>query len=154
CDVAIVFHAAWSGADTATLNIDSNVPDGLKTVTLYGNAFVAQSGISVIPGAMSFGAVQLGTATSGRVVKISSTGTAPLVVALALTGANPGDYAIWADGCTGVSLNPGTYCTAYVSFEPNAAGARTAALTITHNAAGGSASVPLSGSGVKRGGYI
>ena len=124
-------------------------------MTLNGTG-VATPVINLTPGAIGFGSVTLGNATSGRVLKITSTGTAPLVVSsLTVGGANPGDFSIVADGCTGVSLNPGTSCTAYVSFEPLRIGARTATVTIAHNASGGPAAAALSGAGVKpAGGYI
>ena len=110
----------------------------------------------VTPTAIGFGSVALGNATSGRVVKIKNTGNAAsfVVSSLTLGGANPGDFLIASDGCSGATLNPGASCTAYVSFEPLAIGARSATVTIAHNALGGPSSVSLSGSGKSGGGYI
>jgi hypothetical protein len=79
--------------------------------------------------------VALDNATSGRAVKITNTGTATF-------------------GVSGATLSPGTSCTAYVSFEPLGIGARSAKITIAHNASGGPVVVSLSGTGVRSGGYI
>jgi hypothetical protein len=85
---------------------------------------------------------------------ITSTGNGPLVVSsLTLGGANPGDFSIVVDGCSGVSLPTGASCTARVSFEPFRIGARTATLSIASNT-GSPVTVSLSGAGVKSGGYI
>ena len=110
----------------------------------------------VLPTAIGFGSVKLGLATSGRVVKIKNIGNGAsfVVTSLTLGGANPGDFSIGNDGCTGATLVPGAQCTAYVSFEPLAIGARSATVTIAHNALGGPSSVSLSGTGADNGGYI
>jgi hypothetical protein len=109
--------------------------------------------ISVTPTAIGWGSVALGLATSGRVIKITSTGTAPLAVYhLILGGTNPGDFLIDTDGCSGTTLLPGASCTAYVSFEPLGLGTRTATVTIVDNA--GSTTVSLRGTGVQGGPYI
>jgi hypothetical protein len=125
-------------------------------VGLYGTGIVTTPAINVTPTSIGFGSVALGNATSGRVVKIMSTGTGPLVISsLTLGGTNPGDFSIWSDGCSGHTLNPDTSCTASVSFEPLRIGARSATITIAHNASGGPVAVSLSGTGVKgSGGYI
>jgi hypothetical protein len=104
----------------------------------------------------SFGSVTLGLATSGRVVKIKNIGNAAsfVVSSLTLGGANPYDFLLSNDGCTGATLVPGGSCTAYVSFEPLAIGGRSATVIIAHNAMGGPSAVSLSGTGVKSGGYI
>jgi hypothetical protein len=148
-----------AGTFTGTLIISVNDAASPHVVTLTGIA-LGTPAISVTPGSMGFGSVALGTATSGRPLKITNTGSAPLVIgSLTLGGTNPDDFGIWgADNCTGVpavSLSPGQSCTAYVSFEPTRIGARSATVTIAHNAPGGSVVVPLSGTGVKgSGGYI
>jgi hypothetical protein len=126
----------------------------------FGVMFVPTPGITVTPMVISWGGVALGNATSGRVVKITNTGNVQVTVtSLTLGGANPGDFPI-TDGCSGASLTPtswlypGGSCTAYVSFEPQRIGTRTATITIAHSA-GAPVTVSLSGTGVKgSGGYV
>jgi hypothetical protein len=141
-----------AGAQTGSLNIPNGAALNV-TVALNGTP---TPWIYVTPGAIGFGSVALGNATSGRVLKITNTGTATFSVSsLTPGGTNPGDFPIWADGCSGATLTPGASCTASVSFEPLGIGGRSAKITIAHNAFGGPVVVSLSGTGVKpSGGYI
>ena len=153
CIISVAYAPTTGSPLTGSLTVQSGAPSSPNVVTLNGTATPA---IYVTPTVLGFGSVTLGNGTSGRVVKITNTGTGPLLVSsLALGGANPGDFWIYANGCTNVTLNPGASCTAYVSFEPMAIGTRTAKVTIAHNASGGPTAVSLSGTGVKAaGGYI
>ena len=151
CTISVAFVSTTGGGLYGLLNISADNP---RQVTLSGTA---TPWTTVLPGAIGFGSVAVGLITSGRVVKITNIGNAGSLVVSALTlgGANPGDFSIGADGCTGASLNPGASCTAYVSFEPLAIGSRSATVAIAHNATGGPSAVSLSGTGVKpAGGYI
>ncbi|MGW0230859.1 fibronectin type III domain-containing protein [Actinopolymorpha singaporensis] len=68
------------------------------------------------------------------------------VSAVALEGANPQDFAIRTDECTGQTLDEGQSCLVNVRFAPQAPGPRTAVLRITTNAR--TIRVPLDGLGV------
>ncbi|HKW12159.1 MAG TPA: choice-of-anchor D domain-containing protein [Gemmatimonadaceae bacterium] len=72
-----------------------------------------------------------------------------LVSSLSIGGANPSDFSIVSDNCTGVWLYPSQSCTASVSFGPTRIGARSATLTIASNASAGPAAVSFSGTGAK-----
>jgi len=153
CTISVMYSPTTSAAaQTGSLTFQSGA-DTTPRVTLIGTP---TPWIYVTPGAIGFGSVALGNATSGRVVKITNTGTATFSVSsLTLGGTNPGDFPMYVDNCTGATLSPGVSCMAYVSFEPLALGARSAKITIAHNATGGPVVVSLSGSGVKpAGGYI
>jgi hypothetical protein len=155
CRVWIAFAPTITGLQSGTLLIPNNSPNNPAAVSLSGLGFVPAPGISVAPTAISFPSVSLGLATSGRLVTIRSTGNTPLVVAsVGLGGANPGDFSLSNDGCSGTAIAPGASCTVAVSFEPLRVGARTAAVTIVHNAAAGPALVSVSGTGLKSGGII
>jgi hypothetical protein len=157
CTISVVYAPTTGGTQTGwSLMVSSSAQNSPNWVVLNGTP---TPWINVTPTAIGFGSVALGNATSGRVVKITNTGTAPFVVySLTPGGTNPGDFPIYTDGCTGASLSPGGSCTAYVSFEPLGIGTRTATITIAHNASGGPKVVSLSGTGVKSsgggGGYI
>jgi len=155
CTITVWYTPTASGTQYGWLSISSNAPVGPYGVTLTGSGYVATPALSVTPTSMGFGTLYLGTATSGRPVKITSTGNVPLVISSAtLGGANPGDFGIWNDGCSGATLAPGTSCTLYVTFEPLRIGTRTATITIAHNAAGSPSVVSLSGAGAKPPGGI
>jgi hypothetical protein len=155
CTISVAFAPTFAGTASGRVNIPTNATQGTVVVLLGGTGYVPTPALSVTPTSVGFGSVKLGTATSGRIVKITSTGTGPLVVSsVTLGGTNPGDFGVWADGCTGATLSPGASCTLSVSFEPLRTGTRTATVAIAHNAAGGPAAVSLTGTGVWSGGYI
>jgi hypothetical protein len=134
---------------------------GSHVSAYFSVMFVPAPGITVTPMAIGWGPVALGNGTSGRVVKITNSGNVTVTVSsLTLGGANPGDFPIVSDACTGASLAPtswlapGASCTAYVSFEPQRIGTRTATITIAHSA-GAPVTVSLSGTGARgSGGYV
>jgi hypothetical protein len=81
-------------------------------------------------------------------VTLTNTGTGPLsITSIALTGANTSQFIYGTTtACTTIAVN-GT-CTFRVRFYPTVAGAASAAITITDNAAGSPQSIALTGTGV------
>jgi centrosomal CEP192-like protein/HYDIN/CFA65/VesB family protein len=157
CTVSVRYVPTAAGSQSGQLLVPGNSQGIPPLVTLSGTGFVAVPALSLTPTSIAFGSVQLDRATAGKVVTITSTGNSPLVVSsLTIGGANPSDFWIVADNCTGASLNPGAACTASVSFEPTRVGARSATLAISHNASGAPSAVSLSGTGAQRagGGWI
>ncbi|AHG91684.1 hypothetical protein J421_4147 [Gemmatirosa kalamazoonensis] len=156
CTAYVTFSPSAAGARSGTLVVTSDATASPQSIPLSGNGITPFVSASVVPGSIGFGTLYLGTTTSGRIVKVTSNGNMPLVItAVTLGGTNPWDFGVWDDGCSGATLAPNTSCTFAVTFEPLAAGTRTATVTIAHNAPGSPSSVALSGAGVKPpGGYI
>jgi hypothetical protein len=98
---------------------------------------------------LSFGSLSIGQTSSAQTLTITSNGGQALSLnTLAITGANPGDFAE-TDTChVPTVLQPGNSCSVLVSFTPSAAGSRTAAITITSNASPTTESAQLSGTGL------
>lgn len=96
--------------------------------------------------AVSFGSSTVGIAAATQTVTVSNTGAAALVLSGISTGST--EFVATGGTCTASSSIAATgSCTISLTFTPNAAGARSATLTVNHNAAGGTASVALSGTG-------
>lgn len=156
CHFGVKFGTWSPGYYSGTIVIGSDAtPNAPQTVSLNGIVSGTPQ-VSVTPGALGFGSVWLGTATSQRVVKITNTGTASVVIAsVTLGGTNAGDFDLHNTTCTVViPLAPGLSCSTYVNFEPSRLGARSATITILHTAPGGSTTVAISGTGVKPPGGI
>jgi cytochrome c553 len=86
------------------------------------------------------------TITLTNSVAASTPGAMALTVSnVSFTGTNSTDFRISANGCQGVNLAAGNNCSISVTFTPGAAGGRTAALSIAHNAIPASTSVSLTG---------
>lgn len=75
-------------------------------------------------------------------------GTNLTISSITISGTNSGDFKETNKNCTTVPPNGGTPCTVTVTFTPDAAGARSATLTIIDNASNSPQLVTLSGTGV------
>ena len=97
---------------------------------------------AVLPGALDFATVPVGT-SSPQTLTVLDLGSTALTVSNASA---TGDFAI-QDGCTTSVTPAGGTCAIQVTFTPTAAGARAGVLTITDNSAGSPRTVALSGVG-------
>jgi hypothetical protein len=111
-------------------------------------AFVAKlvPGDQVWPLALDFGDEALGGTTSPKTATLTNSSGKPLNIStIALGGANSEDFS-QSNNCGSV-LAVKAFCTITVTFTPSAAGRRSAAVTITDDAANNPQSVALSGTG-------
>ncbi len=107
---------------------------------------VAFPGVAVAPSALEFPAVVLGADAAVSNVTVTSAGDTPLnVAAVRLTGRNPEQFAIAADGCTGSRVAPRQSCVVSVRFAPTVAGSLAASLVVSSDAATGDQTVELAG---------
>ncbi|MGA8014069.1 MAG: choice-of-anchor D domain-containing protein [Candidatus Acidiferrales bacterium] len=154
CQIGVTFMpgTATPGIRSATLSVPAGIP---ATVALSGTA--TQASISV-PTSINFGS-QLAGGSGGSpqpvVITNSSSGAfagALTIASVAKSGANPGDFALVTDACTGASTPPGATCSVQVAFKPlqpatcgATGGSRSATLTLNDNAPGSPHSIPLGG---------
>jgi cytochrome c553 len=110
---------------------------------------VAAPAASLAPSSLTFSGTGIGQTAGPLAATLSNTGNAALNIGtIAIGGAAAGDFSLAGGTCAnGAAIAAGASCTVQASFKPTAAGARAASLTISHNAAGGSSSVALSGTG-------
>jgi Ca2+-binding RTX toxin-like protein len=145
CTISVTFTPTTTGLKTANVSIAANVPGSPINVGVSGTGINAGAPTIGLPGTQAFGNQTVNTTSAARVVTINNTGTANLVIsATSLTGANANQF---ARTTTCATVVPGGSCTVSVTFTPTTAGAKTAALSITHNAPGSPSSVPLTGTG-------
>ena len=116
------------------------------TITTDGAVPVPAPVAAVAPASLAFGTVTTGTLSTTQNITVSNTGNANLVVSTpTLTGVDLSQFAITNNGCTTVLA--GANCIITVRFNPTSIGAKTAAVSIAHNAAGSPSTVSLSGTG-------
>jgi sugar lactone lactonase YvrE len=98
---------------------------------------------------ISFPSEGTGVASPAQNVTIKNNGfgTALAISKVAIGGTDTKDFAISSNAC-GSSLLAGSSCTIGVTFTPTTTGSRSATLTITDNASGGSQNVSLTGTGL------
>src|SRR4051812_39049585 len=101
--------------------------------------------VTFTPTSLTFGAQAIGTTSAPQSIAITNSGNAPLFINSAATHSL--DFTQVDDGCSGLTLAPGTSCSVSITFSPTASGTRSAAFVLTDNAAGSPQSVPLTGTG-------
>jgi hypothetical protein len=114
---------------------------------VMSSASAAPSGtLSVSPGSITFASQAMGTISSPQTLSLTNSGTALVMISgITIAGANAGDFA-QTNNCPG-TLGSGTSCSIMVSFKPQAAGTRTATITISDTALGNPHQVTLTGTG-------
>lgn len=146
CIISVVFQPPVLGARAATMNLSDNALNSPQTFSLTGTG-VGVPAVTLSATALDFGSQPIGAQTAAQNITITNTGNASLALnTIVLGGTNPGDF-IKTQTCT-TSLAVNASCTISVSFKATAAGARSAAVTITDNAPGSPHMVTLTGAGV------
>ncbi|WP_190276631.1 choice-of-anchor D domain-containing protein [Catenulispora acidiphila] len=142
CVVDVSFRPGQLGRRSAQLQVGDG-PSDTVTADVTGIGGTAQLAVGTAP---AFGGVAIGASTAQTFTFVNS-GVAPSgAIKLAFGGANPGDFAVTRSNCGG-GLPIGGSCEATVTFTPKGGGIRSGTLDATANP-GGSASAPLSGSGL------
>lgn len=114
--------------------------DGSSRVAIeFDLAGVAQ----VSPASIAFGIVKVGETSGNQSVILTNTGDGPLAPG---TSTLTGPFQR-TDGCAGVTVPPGGSCTIQVRFAPTSTGSVAGTLSIPSNAANGTRTVSLSGTG-------
>jgi DNA-binding beta-propeller fold protein YncE len=144
-----VSHAYASGGYyTATLTETDSAGSTAETTRTVTIASPPVPTFGASASAIAFGLQQVGSISAAQSVTITNTGDAALTVSsVSIGGAQPGAFAIAADGCAGQMLAGGASCSVAVDFSPAGAGAASAALEFSDDAHGAPQSVALSGTG-------
>jgi len=104
--------------------------------------------VSLSPSSLTFAARDTGTTSEAQSVTVANTGTASLFINSAwVRGANPLDFTEVYDGCSGLTLAPGTSCSVSVTFKPTQAGTRSGTLIVTDNAPNSPQTASITGTG-------
>jgi Abnormal spindle-like microcephaly-assoc'd, ASPM-SPD-2-Hydin len=143
CTVIVTFTPLSTGTRSASLAFTDNAGGSPQTVKLGGSGTTA---ISVNPKSLGFGTVSVGNTSPVKTVSITNLSTAMLTMSpLTIGGVNPADFS--QTSTCGTTLAGGAACTASVTMSPQAAGARTATLTIADSDPTSPQLVALSGTG-------
>jgi len=156
CTLGFRFQPASTGAFQAAVDVGydlGSTPQAQQVIPLAGIGTSPAPVANVSPLAITFGSTVTGTSSAPQTITLTNLGSAPLnLTSIAITGANPGDFAIVAANTTcplaSGSLafgNPAPACTVAVQFTPQAIGNREASLKFTDNAAGSPQNASLSG---------
>jgi hypothetical protein len=106
----------------------------------------AAAAVTLSPGSLAFPDQAIGTTSAPQSVTVANTGDAPLFINSAAVP-NTLDFTEVHDGCSGLTLAPGTSCSVSITFSPTASGTRSASLVVTDNAPSSPQKAPLTGTG-------
>ncbi len=146
CTISVAFAPTVDGPASATLSITHNAAGAPSFVPLSGTGVLPGPLAVVTPASLAFGPVTTTTTSASQDVTVFNTGVADLNVTDAtIVGA---EFSITASTCT-TPIGPITgSCTISVVFAPSTVGAKSATLSIAHDAAGSPSLVPLTGTGL------
>jgi len=145
CAINVTFTPAAPGTRTAAVTIADSATGSPQGVSLTGTGSGPVVGLSL--SSLTFGSQSIGVASPAQTVTLSNLGNASLsITSIIATGADPGDFSV-TNTC-GSSVAAGGNCAISVTFTPAAAGTRTAAVSISDNAAGSPQAVGLTGAGL------
>lgn len=149
CTISVAFKPATTGTRTGTLSITHNAAGSPGSVSLTGSATAAPAPVASQTASLAFGSQNVGSAGTPQTATLTNTGNAALLLGT-ISISSGSEFSIVSGGscANGASIAAGASCTVSVGFTPSAAGARSANLVITHNAAGGQSTTSLSGTGV------
>ncbi|MGH9591904.1 MAG: choice-of-anchor D domain-containing protein, partial [Bryobacteraceae bacterium] len=111
---------------------------------------------TVSPPSLNFSQTQQGSASAPLTLTVTNAGGVPMAnIAFQITGSGAAAFSTGTTTC-GTNLDPGTSCTAQVTFTPAASGAISASLIVTTTTRGPNnapvaATVPLNGNGADAG---
>jgi hypothetical protein len=144
CAINVAFQPTAGGQRAAVIVVSDNAPGSPQTVAVQGIGLVPA--ISLSASTLTFSHQLVGTASAAQSIGISNPGTGALSISgFTLSGPNTSDFTA-AQNC-GTALAPGAACSVTVSYQPAAAGASSAMLTIDDNVPGTPVSISLSGAG-------
>lgn len=149
CSVTLSFTPSATGSRTATLTLVSNASNGTATLALSGTGNPVPAPVATLSATtLNFASQMLGTSSGVQTVTLSNTGSAALTLgSITLGGGNPADFAKAGTCVAGASVAAGGSCTLSVTFTPTATGARSAILSVAHNASGSPSAITLAGTG-------
>ena len=110
--------------------------------------------VAIAPTQVGFGPQVTGTESGTQFLAVTDVGTGGLTFpagAVSVGGANPGDFIVAPDRCSGTTVAAdGGSCTIGITFQPGDYGDRSALLTLADNADGTPQAVSLTGTGLSR----
>jgi hypothetical protein len=148
CVINVAFNPTSAGGKSATLSVPSGASNSPSTASLTGTGTTAPaSRASVSPATWDFGLVRQYTSSNGKTFTVTNTGDANLYLYEAEVSWEDDGRFYSSDGCYYQVLAPTETCDIQVQFIPYSTGAETGTLTVYSDAANGTQSASLSGTG-------
>ncbi len=139
---SLLANASAVGFTAPTANFGTALATAFKGTPSGGGSTTPVYALSLSPSSLTFTSQNVGTSSAAQTASLSNTGSGVLNISSIVA---TGDFA--KNTTCGTTLAAGASCTISVTFTPTASGGRSGVVTITSNAANGSATLNLSGTG-------
>ncbi len=140
----VTFAPTSGGSASGSVSISSNAPGSPLLINLSGSGTVTQAQMTIGPASVTFNNVNVG-GNATQNVTLTNTGTAALnITAASVTG--PG-YTMSLTAPK--TINAGANSVFTVTFKPPSSGSAAGSISISSNASGSPATIPLSGTGMQ-----
>jgi hypothetical protein len=142
--VKIQFAPTTTGAISGSIVITSTAANPTLTIPLSGSGVTTQAQLTISPSPVAFNSVNVGS-NSTQTVTLTNAGNAALnITGVSITGTG---YTMNLTAPTTISAGANSKFT--VTFTPTSSGSAAGSVSITSNAPGSPATLPLSGTGVQ-----
>jgi len=146
CPVEVAFDPKARGGLTGSLVVTDDGQGSHQAVPLGGTGLAPA--ITLTPSALNFGGVVVRAKSNALTLTVASTGDLPLNISgEMISGPNKGEFTITSETCRNQTLAPSATCQVTIVFRPEAAGQRSATLTLDDNAIDSPQPIPLTGTG-------
>jgi Ca2+-binding RTX toxin-like protein len=146
CTVDVAFDPSTTGAKNAAVAVSTT---GTAAVTKGLTGAGTNPVINAAPTSLDLGSVDIvAGASAAQSIVVTNTGTTPLTVSsAAVSGANASAFVATGTACTAAPIAAAGTCSIPVTFDPSAAGAHVATVTIANDSGTPAVQVSLSGTG-------
>jgi Abnormal spindle-like microcephaly-assoc'd, ASPM-SPD-2-Hydin/Right handed beta helix region len=140
---AVSFTPSAPGSQTSSVTLSSNAPTSPVRLSLSGAGIQLQPQISVLPGSLAFGSVNVGSSGKQSLTVSNPGSTALSITAASTTGAGFGTVGLSLP----MTVAAGGSGTITVDFAPSTSGSVTGSLSLASNAPMSPTGIALSGTG-------
>jgi 6-phosphogluconolactonase (cycloisomerase 2 family) len=145
CTFNVTFTPQAVGERAASLNVTDNATGSPHIVVLSGEGLNPTPAVTLVPGSFTFPPAMAGSTGTSQGFTLTNSGTGTLhISSITLAGPNPGDFT--QTNTCGATVSINANCVINVTFKPQAAGARTAIVTIVDDAPASPQAISLIGS--------
>jgi FG-GAP-like repeat/Abnormal spindle-like microcephaly-assoc'd, ASPM-SPD-2-Hydin/Protein of unknown function (DUF1573)/FG-GAP repeat len=143
CKITTVFQPKSAGKHSGLITLMDSASSKPQVIEVSGNGTV----IKVSPASLKFGSQKVGTKSAAQILTATNEGSKAVIFGNAYIGGKDKKDFAETDTCSGQTIQPGSSCTATVTFAPTKTGARSAAFYFVTQGTPSPAPATLTGTG-------
>jgi hypothetical protein len=143
CKITTVFQPKSAGKHSGLITLMDSASSKPQVIEVSGNG----TAIKVSPASLKFGSQKVGTKSAAQILTATNEGSKAVIFGNAYIGGKDKKDFAETDTCSGQTIQPGSSCTATVTFAPTKTGARSAAFYFVTQGTPSPAPATLTGTG-------